>query len=72
MVHPSVGCDKAFMGAENATLPLIPSTSVLWRRSQQQVFLKVKREQTGSPGGLPDATKGFTAVFDRSLPPVLP
>jgi hypothetical protein len=42
MIHPSVRFDKAFMGAENATLRLIPSASVLWW-SQQQVFLKVKR-----------------------------
>jgi len=44
MVHPRVWFDKAFMHllAQNATLRLIPSASVLWW-SQQQVFLNVKR-----------------------------
>ncbi len=44
MVHQRVWFDKAFMHllAQNATLRLIPSASVLWW-SQQQVFLNVKR-----------------------------
>jgi hypothetical protein len=44
MVHQRVWFDKAFMHllTQNATLPLIPSASVLWW-SQQQVFLNVKR-----------------------------
>jgi hypothetical protein len=44
MVHQRVGFDKAFMHllAQNATLRLIASASVLWW-SHQQVFLNVKR-----------------------------
>ena len=44
MVHPRVGFDKAFMHllAQNATLRLIASASVLWW-SQPQVLLNVKR-----------------------------
>jgi hypothetical protein len=43
MVHQRVWFDKAFrhLLAQNATLRLIPSASVLWW-SQQQVFLNVK------------------------------
>jgi hypothetical protein len=43
MVHQRVWFDKAFMHllAQNATLQLIASASVLWW-SQQQVFLNLK------------------------------
>jgi hypothetical protein len=43
MVHQRVWFDKALMHlrAQNTTLRLIPSASVLWW-SQQQVFLNVK------------------------------
>ena len=66
MVHPRVWFDKAFMHlqTQNATLRLIPWASVLWW-SQQQVFLNVKRAKQVFSLGLPDGTKGFTAVFDR-------
>jgi hypothetical protein len=44
IVHQRVWFDKAFMHllAQNTTLRLIPSASLLWW-SQQQVFLNVKR-----------------------------